>query len=124
MLSATSATRNGSESTGMRATNRNALGSGDLPQGKEQHSLSIEHIGRKSMIKAITENGGVAVEISGRLKNEILLEFIAITKAVVDGAVIEDRGKAIRSAILAAVNKTMSEVEEEENGQQNSNDQP
>lgn len=76
------------------------------------------------MIKAITENGGVAVEISGRLKNEILLEFIAITKAVVDGAVIEDRGKAIQSAILAAVNKTMSEVEEEENGQQNSNDQP
>ena len=76
------------------------------------------------MIKAITENGGVAVEISGRLKNEILLEFIAITKAVVDGAVIEDRGKAIRSGILAAVNKTMSEVEEEENGQQNSNDQP
>ena len=76
------------------------------------------------MIKAITENGGVAVEISGRLKNGILLEFIAITKAVVDGAVIEDRGKAIRSAILAAVNKTMSEVEEEENGQQNSNDQP
>lgn len=57
------------------------------------------------MIKAITENGGVAVEISGRLKNEILLEFIAITKAVVDGAVIEDRGKAIQSAILAAVNK-------------------
>lgn len=76
------------------------------------------------MIKAITENGGVAVEISGRLKNEILLEFIAITKAVVDRAVIEDRGKAIQSAILAAVNKTMSEVEEEENGQQNSNDQP
>lgn len=76
------------------------------------------------MIKAITENGGVAVEISGRLKNEILLEFIAITKAVVDGAVIEDRGKAIQSAILAAVNKTISEVEEEENGQQNSNDQP
>ena len=76
------------------------------------------------MIKAIAENGGVAVEISGRLKNEILLEFIAITKAVVDGAVIEDRGKAIQSAILAAVNRTMSEVEEEENGQQNSNDQP
>lgn len=76
------------------------------------------------MIKAITENGGVAVEISGRLKNEILLEFIAITKAVVDGAVIEDRGKAIQSAILAAVNKTISEVEEEENGQQNSNNQP
>lgn len=27
--------------------NKNALGSGEFPQGKEQHSLSIEHIGRK-----------------------------------------------------------------------------
>ena len=56
MLSATSATRNGSESTGMRATNRNALGSGDLPQGKEQHSLSIEHIGRKINDKSNNRN--------------------------------------------------------------------
>ena len=69
------------------------------------------------MIKAITENESVAVEISGRLGSEIFLEFIAITKAIVDGAAREDCGKVTRSAILAAVNKIMSEAEEEENGQ-------
>ena len=45
-------------------------------------------------------------------------------KTIVVGAAREDSWKVTRSAILAAVNKIMSEAEEEENGQQNSNDQP
>lgn len=75
------------------------------------------------MIKAITANDSVAVEMCSGINEETLLEFIAIAKVIVDETVKKNGGKEERDAILAAVNKIMSEAEEEENGQQNSNDQ-